>query len=249
MNQSKRISLSLLDQELLALINASAKIFPITQQEADDHSNPEGYEYGRVGNHIYRWTSGRWEYIIADDVDINWNDIKDKPTAYEPLPHDHARLHEHLNKSLLDNISQEDIALWDGVVSKADAIHTHPYAEIEHTHHTDYYLKSEIDYRFENIPEASHNHDGRYYKKQEIDGKLTNKADTDHTHPYAPSEHALDNTIHVTLEDKQIWNDKAPFKYEAEFLELRDHYGYMPIDGGGFDGNDGYYLMYDGGEF
>ena len=61
--------------------------------------------------------------------------------------------------------------------------------------------------------------------------------------------HINDDIIHISPQDRERWDSKSPFKYEKEFLELRDHYGYMNINGGDFDGNDGYYLMIDGGEF
>ena len=186
MNKQNRVGMSVLDAELIGLINASAKIFPFMKEQIDSNTNPSGYEYGRVGNHIYRWESGAWGYIIADDMDIDWEDIKGKPTAYIPLPHDHDRLHEHANKGLLDNISNSDVELWNSVSGKAEKEHTHPYASEEHNHNDVYYQKSEVDVKFENIPEASHNHDGRYYKKSEVDSKLITKSDTDHTHDYAP---------------------------------------------------------------
>ena len=74
-------------------------------------------------------------------------------------------------------------------------------------------------------------------------------APKEHEHDYAPLSHANNADIHVTPEEKIEWNNKSPFKYEREFLELRDHYGYMNVDGGAFDGGDGYYLMIDGGTF
>lgn len=249
MKKPNRIGLSLFDEELLSLINASAKIFPLAQEDIDNNINIMSYEYARVGNHIYRWANDKWSYIITDDADIDWSDIKNKPTAYVPLPHDHDRLHEHANKTLLDRIKETDVNLWNTVSSKSNEGHTHNYSSEGHVHDDRYYTESEIDLKLNNTSPSSHNHDGRYYQKYEVDTKLGNKSDIDHTHDFESSEHGKNMDIHVTLEDKENWNNKSPFKYEDEFLELRDHYGYMPINGGGFDGSDGYYLMYDGGTF
>ena len=93
----KRIDLTLLTEELRTLINASAKIFPLSIVEIQGDINPNGYEYARcvsVGpcrNNIYRWnsTDGKWELIGADDKDISWSDIKERPLAFTPAAHDH----------------------------------------------------------------------------------------------------------------------------------------------------------------
>ena len=82
MRKANRVGLSVLDAELKQLINASAKIFPITQEDIDTSNNPNNYEYGRVDNHIYRWTGEAREYILADDIDIDWSEIKNKPMNY-----------------------------------------------------------------------------------------------------------------------------------------------------------------------
>lgn len=221
----------------------------MSQEEIDTNDNPSNYEYARVGNHIYRWANDKWSYIIADDADIDWEDINNKPQAYVPLPHDHARLHEHINKNVLDGITDEKINLWDTVEGKSDKSHTHNYSAEGHVHDDRYYTEEEIDDKLGNISPTSHDHDGRYYKQSDLDNMLGQKSDITHTHDFESTDHGKNLDIHVTLEDKENWNDKSPFKYEDEFLELRDHYGYMPIDGGGFDGQDGYYLMYDGGTF
>ena len=89
---SKRISMSLFDEELKGLINASAKIFPITQLQVDSNLNPDNYEYGRIERSIYRWHEGTWSYIVADDIDIEWSTIKNKPSTFPPIEHTHPTL-------------------------------------------------------------------------------------------------------------------------------------------------------------
>lgn len=154
MSISKRVGLAVLDTELRDLINASTKIFPLTQQQLDGNLNPNLYEYGRLNRNIYVWLDNIWQFVIADDPSVEWTDVVNKPSTYNPIIHDHTSdqitdLHVHLNKPSIDVINDEKIALWDTVSGKANALH---------------------------------DHDGRYYLKSEIDGKLTYKSDTNHTH-------------------------------------------------------------------
>ena len=208
MRKPNRISMQLFDQELIDLMNAAAKIFPMSQEDIDSHNNPDGYEYGRVGNHIYRWrqTTQRWEYIIADDVDIPWSEIKDKPSKYPPSEHTHEELHTHSNKDILDGITSSSINLWDSVSLKAneedmlEALsgkssighthderysalgHTHPYALLGHDHDDLYYPQESVDTMLSSKSPIEHNHDGAYYKKSETDSKLSLKSNVGHTH-------------------------------------------------------------------
>lgn len=208
MKKPNRISMSLFDDELKSLINASAKIFPITQLDVDTNSNPNEYEYGRVGNSIYRWNNSKWEYIIADDKDISWLDVKDKPTLYQPSEHTHLEIDinnldkytkletdtKFVNKTELDShasdsikhITVEEKTLLSTISNKSDKI----YVDVE--------LAKKSD--------STHNHDGSYYKKTEVDSKLSYKSDSTHTHNYSPSTHLHDEryavkSIEPTVED------------------------------------------------
>lgn len=285
MKKPNRISMSLFDDELKGLINASAKIFPITQDDVDNNLNPNGYEYGRIGRQIYMWKDGHWGYIIADDVDIDWEDIRNKPTNYKPSTHMHTEsdiedldkytqaevdskleskanrgeLHEHGNKTLLDIITQALLDKWN-------AAYNHILDTVKHITDTERnlwntvaykankdYVDSELDNKadlelLDGKSNINHNHDGAYYKKSEVDSKLSSKSNTGHTHTELDI-HINDDIVHISPQDRERWDNHSPFKYEQEFLELRDHYGYMNINGGDFDGNDGYYLMIDGGGF
>jgi len=206
MKKPNRVGLNLLDEDLKILINAGAKIFPITQQDVDTNHNPNNYEYGKVGRNIYVWHENKWDYVIADDVDIKWDDVKYKPVVYPPAEHSHSELHTHPNKVLLDVLKQSDVDLWNTVSNKADKIyvdnelekksnsthnhdtayskldHTHNYAPEIHTHDDSYYTEAEMDIMLLNKANAVHNHDGAYYKQAEVNSKLASKSDTGHKH-------------------------------------------------------------------
>ena len=180
MKKSKRIGMSLFDDELKSLINASAKIFPVSQEDIDGNINPDLYEYGRVGNAIYRWSNNEWSYIIADDKDINWVDIKDKPTSFVPGEHTHSDLHSHPNKSILDTITQLMVDTWNTVTGKADKTyvdteldkksdtthkHNEDYSKLDHIHNYSFYTESEVDSKLLLKSDTTHNHDGAYWLK------------------------------------------------------------------------------------
>lgn len=136
MAKTSRINLSLFDTELKALINASMKVFPMTQEDIDNDVNPNNYEYGRVGNSIYRWDNGVWKYIIADDTNITWDEIKLKPLEFTPKAHTHSEA----DISDLDKYTkQETNALLE---DKANTDHVHDYAPSVHDHDDVYAVKA-----------------------------------------------------------------------------------------------------------
>lgn len=248
MKKPNRISMSLFDDELKSLINASAKIFPITQNDIDTNNNPSGYEYGRVDNHIYRWSNGKWEYIVADDKDISWEEIKNKPTSYQPKEHTHSELHSHSNKTLLDTITESMINLWNTVVDKATKIyvdgmlatksdtthnhdldysklnHVHDYSPSSHAHDDRYYTESEVDTKLLNKSDSVHNHDGAYYKKSEVDTKLGGKSDNTHTHDYSPTNHNHDLLYATKSTEGLVSNhEERLFNIENGYTEGHTH--------------------------
>lgn len=195
---SKRISMSLFDDELKSLINASAKIFPMSEEDISNNLNPNNYEYAKVGRKIYVWNNNIWEYVIADDVEILWSDLQEKPLSFIPVSHTHpeleisdldkyskleidaklddksdeahthVELHGHTNKSVLDTITHTLINTWNTVTGKSD---------VGHTHDDIYYTESELDTKLLNKSDVIHNHDGAYYKKSEVDTKVNLKED------------------------------------------------------------------------
>ena len=157
MREPKRIGLSLLDEELLTLINASAKIFPVTQDEIDNNLNPNGYEYARVGRAIYIWEDNQWRYVIADDIDIAWEDVKNKPTKYTPSEHTHT----------IDEIAEGNVYTKDEIdaqlETKAPIDHNHDqfYADINHNH-DDKYADKQIEEEIEDINQRLFNIENGY---------------------------------------------------------------------------------------
>jgi hypothetical protein len=140
MQTPRRIDFSLFDDDLRALLNATAKIFPVEYAYIEAGTNPENYEYVKVittGEHrleIYNWTGATWDLIGADDRFMTWTDIRNKPTVYPPdvhthqeiidmfagkadINHTHVELHSHTNKTLLDGLDQTDL---DAIAQVAD---------------------------------------------------------------------------------------------------------------------------------
>lgn len=193
--------MALFDEDLKNLINASSKIFPISQIDIDTNNNPNNYEYAKVDRSIYIWQIDKWEYVIADDNNIEWVEIKNKPTSYPPNEHTHLDLHNHLNKSTLDNITQLLIdgwnsavthitdnikhitsgerTLWNTVSDKASTGHVHTEADINNL---DKYTKLEVDNKVGTKANTVHEHDAMYFTETEINALLLNKSNTTHDH-------------------------------------------------------------------
>ncbi len=110
------------------MINASAKIFPITEDMITNNLNPNGYEYGKVGKRIYIWINGKWDYIVADDTNISFTELKDVPTEFKPMAHKH--LMEEITDLDVYNKTEVDTKL----LGKSNTDHTHPYSPSDHNH-------------------------------------------------------------------------------------------------------------------
>lgn len=192
-HQSKRIGLSLFDDDVRQMIESGMSIVPITQDMLDNNLNPNEIVYGRLDRRIYMWLDGHWDYIIADDIDVNWIDIKGKPTSYVPVEHTHSSLHEHTNKSILDAITQLLIDKWNTITGKADKTyvdteldkksditHNHDtaYSDIGHGHN--YSLPTHL--HDDKYSQLGHLHSDTYYTETEVDAKLLLKSDTTHNH-------------------------------------------------------------------
>ncbi len=272
----KRISLNELEESLRQSLQDNLTIIPVNYSYVEAGTNPDDHKFVRITDgqyrnnvYIWRYDTEQWELIGADDTEIFWSEIKEKPTQFNPSPHQHqeedltidkytqaevdnlltqksdvghghAELHSHNNKSILDTITQILINAWNSAVEHMSDLVKHITSEERDKWNTveEKADKSYVDNELTNKSHITHNHDGRYYQKSEVDTKVSGL-----------NSHISNYEIHITEEERNAWNDKSPFKYENEFLELRNHYGYMNINGGDFDGNDGYYLMIDGGEF
>lgn len=163
MSKAKRIDVSLLDDEFKLLLGASTKIFPVKYDVVESGINPNNFEYivitdGEHINEIYRWNDG-WFLIGADDRDVRWDDITNKPVSYNPIEHTHD----------FDSYTRSEIDTKLG--DKSNTGHTHAYAPDVHNHDTIYS-------KIHNHPYASdvHNHDDLY-------------SELNHTHDYSPSTH------------------------------------------------------------
>ena len=212
---NKYIDMRLFTDELRTLINASAKIFPMEYEDIANNVNPGNYEYARVvsGPHkreIYHWDNElqEWGLIGADDIDITWDDIDEKPTSYPPKAHQHSEndisdldkytreqidnflagkadalhghneLHEHLNKSILDTITQVLINAWNSAVEHIADLVKHITSEERALWNTvaDKANTADVAEALSGKADTGHNHDGRYYTKGETDNKLALKA-------------------------------------------------------------------------
>lgn len=236
MKKPNRIGISLFDEDLKDLINASAKIFPITQEMVDDNLNPNNYEYGRIERRIYLWQLNKWEYVIADDIDIDWLDIKNKPLSYIPSEHNHDELHTHLNKLVLDLITEELINKWNTVLDKPNTEDVNlalgNKSDINHDHNLDYAAKeveeevSDHETRLFNIENGyteGHSHPDvsilNAITQAMIDSwnTINDKSDKSYVDielskkasSSTVSGHIDNSTVHVTQTDKNNWNNKA----------------------------------------
>jgi len=183
---TKRIDLSLFDDNLKGLINASAKIFPISLSDVQANLNPNLYEYAKIidigihKNEIYIWNSPIFELIGADDKQVDFNtEVINKPTSY---PNDFSHTHNNLStletitlilttswnsavthiSDLVKHITGAERTLWNTVTSKADATTT--------------------TNALTNKSDIAHDHDGRYNTKAEVTSGLSGKSDTTHDH-------------------------------------------------------------------
>lgn len=210
----KRIDISLFTEELQTLINASAKIFPVSYEDVLNNNNPNNYEYVRVidegehRNEIYRWEeqSGIFELIGADDRSITWEDVKNKPTNFSPVPHTHVES----EITDLDKYSKEYID--NALAQKSDVSHNHDesYAgkyveEVVENHNSELSNHEDRLSAIESGYSAGHFHSNlntlekiRYTG----DNETVDLVEIDNS-----INHRNDNDIHVTGEDKIKWNN------------------------------------------
>lgn len=199
-----RVGIETLDNNLKQLIETSVKIFPVDLSYVTAGTNPEDFKFVRITSgpqrnnvYIWRYDVSQWELIGADDKEIPWGEIIDKPETFPPSTHSHDELHNHSNKSILDSITQLLINAWNNAVEHVGDLIRHittaerdlwntvtdkanitdvntalaQKSDILHGHSGVYQPVG--DYSF-----VGHLHDGRYYQKNEVDAALSGKANT-----------------------------------------------------------------------
>lgn len=182
MGVGKRIDISLFDPALKDLINASAKIFPITQNDIDNHLNPSGYEYGRLQSvidnitYIYTWhvDDAEWVRVGADDKSVDWNtNVVNKPTVFPP------DTHTHLKNQITDFPALSTVAT-SGSYTDLSGKPVIP-TDTNQLAKTDVYTKTQVNTSLATKSDATHDHDGRYATPAQLAGK----SDTTHNHDTA----------------------------------------------------------------
>ena len=197
-----RIEFYLLSDELKRLINANAKIMPVTYETISSNLNPNLYEYVRViddmdhKNEVYVWDNEVWSLIGADDKLVTWQEIQEKPTTFPPSSHNHDSVYSKIGHTHTEY--SPTAHNHDSVYSKLG--HTHTEAQITGL---DKYTKAQTDALLAEKASLDHNHDGRYYQKSEIESKLAAKANTTHSHSYAD----LTNKPTIPTATSQLTND------------------------------------------
>jgi len=247
------INFSELSDELRHFIEAGAKIFPIDTFES--LPNEKTYEFYRVlsGDHkneIYGWSESDSKYVLigADDRDIRWDDVQYKPTEFPPINHNHTLLeiidfpsnmppsnHTHTENEItdLDKYTKTEIdAILDGKVDKVDGkgLSTNDFTNSDKNKLDSLSENASLDYTSMqealNNHKTSSDHDGRYYTKTELNATLSGKADK-----AIVDGHINSSTIHVTQDDKDVWNGKADVSdIPTSLSQLTNDSGFITID-------------------
>lgn len=182
----RRIDFGLLDTELKSLINASSKIFPITQDELYNHTNINSYEFGKIYNldenatYIYKWDSValNWTKVGTDNHFVDFiRDVQNKPTSYP-----NSQAHSHNNHDIINTITLELIQAWN---NKADVsiIPTNNNQLINGAH---YLVASDVSGKAD---------------KSYVDGQLGTKASVS-----TLNGHVSNSNIHLLPDDREAIN-------------------------------------------
>jgi len=196
---TKRIDLSLFDDNLKGLINASAKIFPMSLSDVQANLNPNLYEYVRIidmgvhKNEIYIWNTTVFELIGADDKQVDFvQEVINKPTSY---PNDLA--HAHNNLSTLETITSILITSWNNAVTHISDVIKH-ITSVERTLWNTVTSKADATTTttsLANKSDITHDHDGRYNTKAEVTSGLSGKSDTTHNHDSTYAAKGVETTV------------------------------------------------------
>lgn len=201
-SRPKRININLLNDELRDLINASSKIFPVDESYIQNNTNPEGYEYvrileGTLRNNIYIWrkSAEQWELIGADDKEVYWYEILEKPTTYPPSPHNHDE--RYYTKEEADNsLASLDSSLTGQINSLEE------------------YLDLNIDLVNNSLSAKVDKVEGKGLSTNDFTDELklrleslSDNASVDYAEMANQLEqHKLDSVVHTTQLEKDKWN-------------------------------------------
>ena len=231
-----------LSQGLKDLIEAGAKIFPINTVE--DLPLVKDKDYYRIlsgeeKNNIYTWDVETSMYILvgADDKDVLWTEIKNKPTEFTPQSHTHVTSqitnfpttmqpspHNHTELEII-NLNKYTTQQVDAfLTNKVDKItgkglSTNDFTTDEKTKLSQLYTDASFDYATMVQQLSDHkistDHDNRYYQKTEINNLLANKSDVT-----TVNGHTSNTTIHVTQTNKDTWDAKASTTYVTDRMPI-----------------------------
>lgn len=249
MVKPKRVGFSVMDEELQQLISANMKIFPVDESFIISNLNPDNFGYvrvttiGELKNHIYVWDEG-WKLIGADDSNVPWGNVTDKPVAYNPIAHTHSvaeikdlpDISLKVDKVVGKELSENDFTneLKDKLVSLGDSA-TVDYAEMAerlNTHEENLVL---------HVTQLEHDaisSIGGKAEKTYVDEELAKKASAS-----TLSGHINSPTIHITQTEKDslsahLLSNANPHSVSKSQVGLSnvDNVKQMPIAGGTFTG-------------
>lgn len=224
-----RINFELFDDNLKTLINATAKIFPMSYADVLANLNPNAFEYARVldvgvhKNEIYYWNVSAFELIGADDLNIVWDEVKNKPVSFIPSAHLHVKTdvtdfshyhtrvditdftHTHIKTDIADfahahvKLDITDFPILSTVASSGNYTDligkpTIP-TDTNQLAKTDVYTKTQVDTSLGLKSDTAHDHDGRYFTQSQVTSSLTGKSDTTHNHDVTYAVKATEGTV------------------------------------------------------
>jgi len=215
---ARRIGISMLDDDLKIMINASAKIFPVAFSYITNGGNPFNYDYVRIidathKNEVYIWESNVFSLIGADDINVSWVDVKNKPLVFSPDLHTHNDIYN--TKSEIDILEALKV---DKVVGKV--LSANDFTTILLNKLNGLSESASLDYQtmFNELTahEANNIIHVTQLDKNEIN-KVSAKADKSYVDIQDASKvdastfngHVGNSTIHVAQVDKDSWNGKT----------------------------------------
>jgi len=187
-------------------------------------------------NIVYTWTDKdtgvfHWEEIGANDTNVEWTHIQNKPSTFTPSNHSHndlyyteseiqslyynktylnEYLHQHSNKNILDTIDSSKINNWDKVTLKANAIDlgNHIGNATMHTTFSDKTKWNQVVNKVDKISGKSlSTEDFTTNLKDKLEA-LSESASIDYTNMHNDLEsHITNSSVHVTSIEKQKWDD------------------------------------------